>query len=368
MWAKLNSIEGRWKRCFAFLAFFTFWWFLFRGILQFFCFQYATMGCGAGELQDYTYPGGGWTCPPNVDTNDLPHHGQETSDWPIAKGPRYNCTRTPEDNAVPGGHMLMEEPASMFGQEFQLSRAPSGSISPTEAPVGSWWRVWGPWFWTYTYQDMSHSKTTLYMRPTIVGMMGIYSETRIMRCDGEGDVWFFGEGSGWVYNRIRTLFRMQRESAFKIYRGDDRVGTAKETFHGSKSISFSTYPEDDPTSSSFLTRYQQTDYPMDLWIHHKERNVDIRRQLPNYVASAATVLMAFRWRSIRRADGHTSANTRNAPAPPPQYFLAETSNASVAYFEETGETVGDQETEALESGDEYGNAEANGVADGKTDA
>ena len=91
--------------------------------------------------------------------------------------------------------------------------------------------------------------------------------------------------------------------------------------------------------------------------------MNIRELPPNYVYSAATVLMAFRWRSIRRAAGHTSGN-----APLPAFFVAETSNASVAYFGETGETVGDQETEALESGDDYGNAEAKGAVDEKADA
>lgn len=85
---------------------------------------------------------------------------------------------------------------------------------------------------------------------------------------------------------------------------------------------------------------------MDLWIHHQDSSYvslasgDHNMLMPYYVSSAATVLMAFRWRSMRRADGHTS---HDPVTQPPSYFLAETSNASVAYFEETGESVGDQD-------------------------
>ena len=91
------------------------------------------------------------------------------------------------------------------------------------------------------------------MRPAIMGMMGIYSETCIMRCDGENDVCFFVKGSNWVSNRIRTLFAELRESSFKIYQGSDRVGAALGTFHGSKSITFKKYPGDDQTGSSILS-------------------------------------------------------------------------------------------------------------------
>jgi len=73
--------------------------------------------------------------------------------------------------------------------------------------------------------------------------------------------------------------------------------------------------------------------------------------------NAAAVLMGFRWRSIRLANGITSAGSPS----PPAYFLAETSNASVAYFEEAGE-------DGVEDGVEDANTKANKVAGEKTDA
>merc|ERR1711907_795530 len=112
------------------------------------------------------------------------------------------------------------------------------------------------------------------MRPTIMGMMGLYSETRIMRCDGAGDVWFFGEGSNWVSNRIRTffgnVFGLQREGSFNIYDNSEHYGTALEVFHGSvKSITFQRGAGNHQVTlgSSVLT--PNADHPhSDMWSVH----------------------------------------------------------------------------------------------------
>lgn len=331
--SRVQKIEEPHKRpkqfCTVFL-FLAFWWFLFRGILQFACFHFGTMGCSASALEHYNYPGAGWTCPAHVT------HPTSTAEWPAAVA--AGCVHTPEDNAVPGIALLLERGKVWSGQSFEVYHATEGNAQIDRAPVGVWWRTWGPWFWTYSYEDIQHSKTTLYMRPTIMGMMGLYSETRIMRCDGKGEVWFFGEGANWISNRIRTLFAMQRESSFKIYEGSGKFGTALETFHGTKSISFKDN-HDDPLGSAVLV--ENSGHRHDLWSIHLADSVDISKLPPYYVMNAASVLMGFRWISVREA--------RGVPSPPAAQpsFLAETSDASVTFSEEAVGIDKDEQSEPL---------------------
>jgi len=337
------------KQVCAVVCFFAFWWFLFRGILQFLCFHYATMGCSASALQGYNYPGASWTCPSGVT------EPREMNQWQHALD--QGCVHTPKDNAVPGIALLLERAEDQWtgAQSFEVYHATEGNAQIDRAPVGAWWRTWGPWFWTYSYEDIQHSKTTLYMRPTLMGMMGLYSETRIMRCDGDGDVWFFGEGSNWISNRIRSFFHMQRESSFKVYKGSSKFATALETFHGTKSISFKAN-NDDPLGSTVLV--ENSGHKHDLWSIHLADSVDIHALPPYYVMNAASVLMGFRWITIGGPGRH--------PSQQPQFLAAETLNSSVAFFEEAGEVDDDQQPESLDGGDE--NTAANNAADEKTDA
>jgi hypothetical protein len=349
-----------------------FWWFLIRGIIQFIMFHFAVMGCSASALADYRYSGGGWTCPVSghctvgspalndfnhwdacIQTNDAAHDAQE------------KCKYSPRDNVVPEISLMLENPSSMMGKGFNVYPATAGTATIDQAQVGMWWRTWGPWFWTYTYQDM-HGHTTIYMRPTIMGMMGLYSESRIMRCDGAGEVWFFGEGSNWVGNRIRTffgnVFGMQRQGSFKIYQGSQSWGTCAETFSGpSKSIAFQKGSGNtaNDLGSGVLTANSgpgavrnDAGQTSDLWSVHKSGSTNFRDFPPYYVMSAATLLMAFRWITVRHSRGIQTGHLGGGghPSPPPSYFLAETSNASVTFFEEDEDVH--QEPATQEDGDE----------------
>lgn len=366
---KLNSFDKSWKICCAWILFLAFWWFLFRGIFQFIMFHWATMGCSASSLENYRYPGGGWTCPSSAT------HPDQQSQWANATTPgecvpggecdQVHCKYSPADNVVPGNALLREDTPSLMGQAFVVYPR-GGAATITEAQVGQWWRTYGPWFWTYTYQDV-HGVTSLYMRPTLMGMMGLYSESRIMRCDGAGDVWFFGEGSDWISNRIRSffgaIFGLQREGSFKIYKGSEQYGTAIETFHGDKSISFSRGAGRDAISlgSSVLTSADPNNPSSDLWSLSTQSGTNFRELPPSYVMSAASVLMGFRWITIRHERGIPGGHLTNSPSPPPAFFLAATSNASVAFFEETEEDV-HQDPEPLKGGDENANTEASDAA------
>merc|ERR1712046_287961 len=73
----------------------------------------------------------------------------------------------------------------------------------------------------------------------------------------------------------------------------------------------------------------------DLWSVHKSGSTNFRDFPPYYVMSAATLLMAFRWITVRHSRGISAGHTSGHHiSPPPSYFLAETSNASVTFFEE----------------------------------
>lgn len=320
------------------------------------------MGCSASSLANHHYPGGDWTCPPNFpipDDANFAHWADDTANY--NDNSNNVCKYSPIDNAVPSMALIQEADHSFMGQSFAVYPTVSGSGTIDQAQTGLWWRTWGPWFWTYTYQEID-GKQTIYMRPTLMGMLGLYSETRIMRCDGGGDVWFFGEGSGWVSNRIRGTFGrwfgMQRESTFRVYQNGNIFGTALETFHGSqKSITFRTGTVNPDRLGSAVLTAPQANPPRDLWSLHTQEHVNYHQLPPAYVMNAATVLMAFRWITIRHErcipSGHTTGNcNQGSPSPPPS-FLAETSNASVAFFEDSGdehareeEKEGEEEVEA----------------------
>jgi len=357
------SGDSKWKKCILWFLFFLFWWELFRGILQWIMFHFATMGCSAGALSNYRYAGGGWTCPRGGPFGHEPPDQFDQWDSVVSHDPRNQtaCKYDPADNVVPELSLLLEQDATLFSleQSFAVFPSTAGTATIDQAQVGMWWRTWGPWFWTYTYQDM-HSRTSLYMRPTLIGMAGLYSETRIMRCDGEGSVWFFGEGNNWVGNRIRTffgnIFGMQREGSFTIYENGDQYGTALETFHGQKSITFQRGTGTDQVTLGSTVLTTNADHPNhDMWSVHKNHGTNFREFPPYYVTSAASVLMAFRWMSIRHSRGIAAGHVgQTAPS-----FMAQTSNASVAFFEEAEEHV-HQDPEPLKESDEDADTDAVG--------
>lgn len=168
-----------------------------------------------------------------------------------------------------------------------------GSVQIDRAPVGFWTRRGTPGFWTYTYEDLEHSVTSLAMfQITSQGM------TRITRCDGSGDEWFFGEGANW--NEGTTT----RESSFTIYKGNDTFGIALETLHGTKSITFRNTNDDEYLGSA--VKVENSGYTHDFWSFQVSDTVNIQSLPPYYVMNAATVLMAFRWNSF---SGDTSGST-----------------------------------------------------------
>lgn len=183
------------------------------GIIQWLCFHFATENCGSLP-DDYNFPGGG--------------HGKTTGG--------------PEKNLLPRNALIVGREPSMYGEAFDVFNS-TNEGQMVSAPVGTWFRTWGPWFWTYTYQDTLNSKGTVYMRPTVLGMTGAMSELKVMRCDGEGEVLKFTEGTAVMGNMMREFFRTNTGRVLKMLVNGEIVAVAEETFHGQKSATFRTVDE-----------------------------------------------------------------------------------------------------------------------------
>jgi len=175
-------------------------------IIQFFCFHFATLKCSSLP-DDYSFPGGG--------------HGQYGG---------------PEIQLIARRSMVVERDPMWYGAAFDVYNATEvGTIAG--APIGVWYRTWGPYFSTYTYQDVLNSQPTVYMRSSIAGMF-LYNEDWVMRCDGKGTPMRLTEGANWVGNRIRHVMGANQGFTFNIWKGGKIVATAEETFHGAKSMTF----------------------------------------------------------------------------------------------------------------------------------
>ena len=97
--------------------------------------EVALFGCGPSRLNGYNYPGGG------------------TSDY---GGPEYNL--------IPKESMLVEREAAWWGDGFDVFPANKGSSTLQGAQTGFFFRIKGPLFNTYGYEDTESSKITMYMR------------------------------------------------------------------------------------------------------------------------------------------------------------------------------------------------------------
>ncbi|CAE8627636.1 unnamed protein product [Polarella glacialis] len=231
--------------------------FILAWCIQVFMYWVATnaSGCSASALEGYDYPGGGVS---------------------EAGGASFNI--------LPGISLLAEREPMWYGAAFDV--IPSNEASTVAAaPAGTWWRTWGPIFATYTYEDVANSRTTVYMRRNLLRMGSSHT---IARCDGQGPKVTFTEGSNFLANRVRKVMGMNQGMTFKIFMDDKLVAVAEETSHGFESLTFREEDSGRSESSSVLKeRHFHGLY--DLWlVKNDEKSI-----LPNYVASATTLLLAF---------------------------------------------------------------------------
>lgn len=183
------------------------------GIVQWIMFHWATYTCGSLP-GNYNFPGGGHG---NID----------------------GTITTPAENLLPRNALIVAREASIYGDAFDVfNSTEEGQM--VSAPVGTWFRTWGPWFYTYTYQDTLNSKETVYMRPTIAGMTGFMTELKVMRCDGKGEIMKYSEGTAVLGNRFRAFVQSNTGRILKILIGGELKAVVEETYHGAKSATFRT--------------------------------------------------------------------------------------------------------------------------------
>ncbi|CAK9084613.1 ELMO domain-containing protein C [Durusdinium trenchii] len=178
-------------------------------------------------------------------------------------------------NLLPAIHLLAERSPNWYGSAFDV--IPSNEASTVAAaPVGTWWQTWGPIFPIYTYEDVANSQTTVVMRRKLLRLGQSHV---IQRCDGEGPVIYFTEGMNFFSNRVRKI----------LGRAAVRSERVKETQQGFQSITFRGVESRKELASSVLQE-RHFHGKFDLWLvqNHKKDLI-----LPDYVASATTLLYAF---------------------------------------------------------------------------
>jgi len=257
--------------------------FILSWIVQGIIYWYATLGCSPKHFHNYEFPGGG--------TSNL-------------GGPAYNL--------LPRISLSTENPPGWFGKSFAV--LPSNEASTAAgAPVGTWWRVPGPWFNSYTYEDVANSQVTVYMRENL---LSIGMSHRICRCDGQGPTITFTEGSNWFMNRIRTFFKFNQAISFKVYVDNDLVGVAEETAQGFPSVTFrNQHTGDEVASSVLISRHFHGLY--DQWLVKNNFNKSI---FPFFATSGASLLFAF----------NMALNHPAAQSSVPTFLGAQVFNASLA--------------------------------------
>jgi len=223
-------------------------------------------------------------------------------------------------NLLPQDYLLSERTRSWWG--WPLDVIPS-SLATTAggAQVGTWWRNTGPLWYTYTYEDISNSKLTAYMRANIFVPWMSY---KIARCDGKGPVITFTEGGYWIHNKIRRLMRMNQASQYAIYSDGEFVADAKEVETGTLSLTILNHTTGDETSSSLLNN-RHFHGSMDQWyVHSKEIS-----QIPYYVTGAMSLPFAY---AAMEEKGKTGAKAKEAakPTQAPQFLLKPVGTAKVA--------------------------------------
>jgi len=254
-------------------------------ILQGFIYWWATIGCSARTLKGYHYYGGGTTA-----------YGGAT------------------DNLVPRISLLAERDPSMWGESF--SNIPSNEASSlADAPTGTWWKNWGPFFDTYTYEDSANSKMTIYMRRN---MLRLGMSHRIARCDGEGPYITVAEGSNWFGNKMRALFGTTMGAELKIWSDDTEMAIAIESTKGAESISTRSMNGTLVGSSIHQDSHFHGQY--DLWLVKNEQENDV---LPAWAQNGISVLFAFHVAGQKQVIPTTTAPKYGSHGNNPSFLVAE---------------------------------------------
>lgn len=230
-----------------------------QGLIDYFNPHLATFSASA--LAMYAYPGGA------------------TSD---GGGPAFNL--------VPRTYLLVEGPGQpgyfggILGSEIRYDVIPSDETGTIKgAPVGAWYRTWGPIYHTYTYED-ANSITTACMRRNSLPLS--HETYRVERCDGQGPDVTFEFFQNYFQREIAKLMNFRRY-IFKIFHDGEYVITAKGLISPNPAMYFENmttlkrHGSAGLKNGSFYGKY-------DEWLVTGQESLP----LPYYVTSAATLLFA----------------------------------------------------------------------------
>jgi len=271
-------------------------WVLCGSILQWVCFHFATLHCSSGSpADDYSFPGG------------------ESSD--LGDG---------SFNLVPRLAIMVERKPQWFGMGFDVYTA-TENRQIKGAPVGTWFRTWGPFFSTYTYQDVMNSQPTIYMRASIQGMLAGYVDNYVMRCDGKGEYGRISEGQHAVGNHIRHALGFNQGYTLKVWQGGTMVGIAEETFHGGKSITFrAAEGKKNPYATGTLQGQKFQDAEENKFSQWSVEN-HVDSKVPYYQVNGMTVLYAFKIYN----DGHRRDLKEAKEGKHPEFLAEEMGDTAV---------------------------------------
>merc|ERR1719512_133250 len=176
---------------------------------------WATCKCGAKQLADYSFPGGG------------------------------------KEDLVESNTLLIEQEPSWFANSFVVQPADDVGLAKG-ASTGVYFRTWGPLFWTYVYQD-NLGMGTFYARDRPLALGGSHN---LARCDGTGDKYIVNEGNHVVMNSIREMFGMYASRVYNIWHNGKVVALSEKVGgrgQSHKQIIFCAQKEANPFASAFLS-------------------------------------------------------------------------------------------------------------------
>jgi hypothetical protein len=233
-------------------------------IIQGVIYSAVTAGCGPKAIgDDYVFPGGG-----------------------------KSANGTAAYNLVPQLALMAERSCGMWGCAFDM--LPANEAGATAgAQTGTFWRNSGPLFYTYTYEDIANSKLTAYMRKRF--WMPFMSYT-IARCDGKGPTYTFTEGSNWISNKIRSLFRVNQAQTYQLYADGNFVANVQEVNSGYPSLTLND-EESGKEKGSAILKERDFHGDSDLWLASNSYS----NELPYFLTAMVALPEAFDQAEIKTA-------------------------------------------------------------------
>lgn len=302
------------KKCAFYGSIVAFTVFCCMWLLQFFLSGIYYWGCKKGVVAPGDYTDG--DCDVTFcNTDDFPSTAHSRS-----HGPVFNIMHQVQ--------LLKEADHSIWGSGFEVYDTQGETNDPRGAPVGKWWRKWGPWFTTYYYQEAGGVKgrwpKVVYMRKKLISIGDTYM---IGRCDELYEPYLVTEGGHWMANLFVPLSFSGKGLQYDVvqYTGDqfsgDENATMIETSNRNSFYILQNVGNGDDERVASANQHVDTGHTQDPT--KQEWNVESKytSDLPYYVPNAMTLVLAFadltaKEKAARKAKKDTRAVRRFHVQPP----------------------------------------------------